>query len=368
MEPEVVKLFKTLLSFKSITPDDGGAFHYLKEYLKGSGDIVEFEKEGVKNLLVIKEQGKGDHLTLAGHIDVVPPGKGWETDPFVPVEKEGYIYGRGAQDMKSGLAGLIYAFKYGKWKRGTLSLMITSDEEGDAKYGTIEILRLMERENILPNYGIVAEPTCENQFGDTIKIGRRGSINGVLRIKGVQGHAAYPERCINPVELIAPLMGAFVGRNLDNGDEHFAPSKLVITDIRGGMEVTNVTPDEVKIMFNVRNGLSTNREDIEEFFRQLLRNIPYELHLHQSAYPFKTSKFSKVVKHLKKEVEKETGVTPTLSTSGGTSDARFLAQYGVEVAEFGVINDRAHKINERTTREEVIKIGKIFKDVVENWE
>jgi succinyl-diaminopimelate desuccinylase len=226
----------------------------------------------------------------------------------------------------------------------------------------------MERENILPNYGIVAEPTCENQFGDTIKIGRRGSINGVLRIKGVQGHAAYPERCINPVELIAPLMGAFVGRNLDNGDEHFAPSKLVITDIRGGMEVTNVTPDEVKIMFNVRNGLSTNREDIEEFFRQLLRNIPYELHLHQSAYPFKTSKFSKVVKHLKKEVEKETGVTPTLSTSGGTSDARFLAQYGVEVAEFGVINDRAHKINERTTREEVIKIGKIFKDVVENWE
>jgi succinyl-diaminopimelate desuccinylase len=368
MEPEVVKLFKTLLSFKSITPDDGGAFHYLKEYLRGEGEIIEIEKEGVKNLLVIKEKGKGDHLTLAGHIDVVPPGKGWKTDPFVPVEREGYIYGRGAQDMKSGLAGLIYAFKHGDWKRGTLSLMITSDEEGEAKYGTLEILKMMKREGILPNFGVVAEPTCETQFGDTIKIGRRGSINGVLKIKGVQGHVAYPERCVNPVELIAPLMGAFVGRNLDNGDRHFSPSKLVVTDIRGGMEVTNVTPDEVKIMFNVRNGLSTTREDIEQFFRQLLRNISYELHLHQSAHPFKTSQFSKIVKHLSREVEKITGITPNFSTSGGTSDARFLAEFGVEVAEFGVINDRAHKIDERTSVTEVTQIGEIFKSLIDNWD
>ena len=367
MDLEVLELFKELLQFKSITPSDGGAFQFLKEYLKGTGDIFEIEKGGVKNLIAIKEMGPGEHLTLAGHIDVVPPGEGWSSDPFQPVERGGYIYGRGAQDMKSGLTGLIYAFKFGRWRRGTLSLIITSDEEGEAKFGTLEVLKWMEREGLLPHYGIVGEPTSEERFGDTIKIGRRGSINGVLEIYGVQGHVAYPNRFLNPVEILAPLLPAFAGRNLDEGTQFFDPSRIVITDIRGGLQVTNVTPDKVRIMFNVRNSPATTPAEVEEFFKNLLKGVDYSLQLQVSAEPFRTDPSSKVVTLLQREVAQVTKVTPKLSTGGGTSDARFLAQFGVKVAEFGPRNDRAHKVDERVSIDEVLQLGEIFKRVLEGW-
>jgi succinyl-diaminopimelate desuccinylase len=362
----VIELFKKLLSFKSVTPNDGGGMEFIKRYLNGF-ETIETEKEGVKNLFIYKKFGEGEHLCFGGHIDVVPPGDGWLTDPFTPTEKNGFIFARGAQDMKSGLAAFLWAMKNIKNFKGTLSALITSDEEGEAVWGTRYMLEVLKEKNLIPDYSIVAEPTCEKQFGDSVKIGRRGSINGYLTLKGLQGHAAYPEKSVNPVHLIAPVLPKIAGHNLDNGDEHFAPSKIVITDIRAGMEVTNVTPGELKMMFNVRNNTHTDKEKIEKYFNECFNGLEYSLTLKQSAEPFVTNPDTKVVKLLDKAIEKHTDIKPKHSTAGGTSDARFFAKYGVKVVEFGVINDTIHAPNERTKAEEVIKLADIFKDVLENW-
>ena len=363
---DVIELFKKLLSFKSITPNDDGGMEFIKEYLNDF-EVIENEKEGVKNLFIYKKFSEGDHLCFGGHIDVVPPGEGWESDPFTPTEKEGFIYARGAQDMKSGLAAFLWAMKNAQNFKGTLSALITSDEEGDAVWGSKYMLEILKEKNMIPDYAIVAEPTCEKVFGDAIKIGRRGSINGYLKLKGLQGHAAYPEKAINPIHQIAPVLPKIAGFNLDEGDEHFSPSKIVITDIRAGMEVTNVTPGELKMMFNVRNNTHTNKEKIKNYFDKCFEGLNYSLELKQSAEPFITNPDTKVVKALDKAIKKETGTTPKHSTAGGTSDARFFAKYGVKVVEFGVRNDTIHAPNERTTPEEVIKLADIFKDVIEEW-
>ena len=363
---DVIELFKKLLSFKSITPNDDGAMEFIKNYLKDF-EIIEIEKEGVKNLFIYKKFGPGKHLCFGGHIDVVPPGNGWESDPFKPIEKDGFIYARGAQDMKSGVASFLYAIKNTKNFNGTLSTLITSDEEGDAIYGTKYMLEILKEKNLLPDYAIVAEPTSEKEFADAIKIGRRGSINGVLRLKGVQGHAAYPEKSVNPIHQIAPILPKIAGVDLDKGDEYFAPSKLVITDIRAGMEVTNVTPGELKMMFNVRNNTQTNKEKIEKFIEENFKGLNYSLELKQSAEPFITNPDTKVVKTLDKAIKKITNITPKYSTAGGTSDARFFAKYGVKTVEFGVKNDTIHAPNERTTKDEVIKLSKIFEETIKGW-
>jgi len=362
----VIELFKKLLSFKSVTPNDDGAMEFIKEYLNDF-EVIESKKEDVKNLFVYKKFGEGDHLCFAGHIDVVPPGEGWESDPFTPTEKDGFIYARGAQDMKSGLAAFLWAMKNTKNFKGTLSALITSDEEGDALWGTKYMLEILKEKNLIPGYAIVAEPTCEKAFGDAVKIGRRGSINGYLTLKGLQGHAAYPEKAINPIHQIAPILPKITGFNLDEGDEHFSPSKIVITDIRAGMQVTNVTPGELKMMFNVRNNTHTDKEKIKNYFEKCFKGLDYSLELKQSAEPFVTNPDTKVVKTLDKTIKKHTNIKPKHSTAGGTSDARFFAKYGVKVVEFGVKNDTIHAPNERTTPEEVIKLADIFKDVIEEW-
>ncbi len=362
----ITELFKKLLKFKSITPDDDGAMEFIKDYLNDF-EVIESEKEEVKNLFIYKRFGKGDHLCFAGHIDVVPPGKGWKSDPFEPVEKEEMIYARGAQDMKSGLAAFLWAMKNAKNFKGTLSALITSDEEGPALWGTKYMLEILKEKNLLPDFAIVAEPTCEKTFGDAIKIGRRGSINGVLKKKGLQGHAAYPEKSLNPIHKVAQVLHKIAGVDLDNGDKFFAPSKFVVTDIRAGMEVTNVTPGELKMMFNVRNNTHTDKEKIKKFIHKYFKDMNYSLELTQSAEPFITDPNTKVVKNLDKAIKESTGITPKHSTAGGTSDARFFAKEGVKVVEFGVKNDTIHAPNERTGKDEVIKLSQIFKKVIEEW-
>ncbi|WP_457561372.1 succinyl-diaminopimelate desuccinylase [Caminibacter sp.] len=364
---DVIELFKKLLRFKSVTPNDDGAMKFIKEYLNDF-EMIESEKEGVKNLFIYKKFGKGDHLCFAGHIDVVPPGDGWETKPFEPVERDGMIYARGAQDMKSGLAAFLWAMKNAKNFNGTLSALITSDEEGPAVWGTKYMLEILKEKNMLPDFAIVAEPTCEEIFGDAIKIGRRGSINGVLRKIGLQGHAAYPEKSINPIHKVAQVLHKIAGVDLDEGDEFFAPSKFVVTDIRAGMEVTNVTPGELKMMFNVRNNTHTDKEKIKKFIHEHFKDMNYSLELTQSAEPFITDPNTKVVKNLDKAINEITGITPKHSTAGGTSDARFFAKEGVKVVEFGVKNDTIHAPNERTGKDDVIKLSQIFKKVIEEWD
>jgi succinyl-diaminopimelate desuccinylase len=363
---QLIQLFKKLIVAKSETPDDGGLLDFIQEYLEGY-TAIRIDIEDVKNLFIYKKFSDGEHLCFAGHVDVVPAGDGWECDPYEALERDGYIYGRGTQDMKSGVAAFTQVLKETDDFNGTLSLLLTSDEEGPAKNGTVKVLEYLKEHNLLPDSVIVAEPTCEEIFGDAMKVGRRGSINGVIEKIGKQGHAAYPEKATNPIHKVAQVLPHIAGVNLDDGDEFFSPSQFVITDIRAGMEVTNVTPGKLKMMFNVRNSTKTDKDDIERFVHKYFKDFNYSLKIDQSAYPFMTDVNSKIVKVLDRAILHVSGITPKHSTAGGTSDARFIAPYGVDVVEFGVKNDRIHAPNERTSIDEVEKLYRVFRNVVLNY-
>ena len=363
---DIITLFKHLIERKSETPDDGGILDFIEGYL-ADFTPVRIDKEGVKNLFIYRKFGEGEHLCFAGHVDVVPAGEGWDTDPYTAVEKDGCIYGRGAQDMKSGVAAFVQAVKETDVFNGTLSLLLTSDEEGPAKHGTVEVLRWLEANGMLPDAVIVAEPTCENVFGDAIKIGRRGSVNGVIEKVGKQGHAAYPEKATNPIHKVAQVLHHMAGVNLDEGDENFSPSQFVVTDIRAGMEVTNVTPGKLKMMFNVRNNTKTTKEDIEAFVHRYFKEMDYSLTLDQSARPFVTDPDTKIVRTIDAAIAEVAGIRPKHSTAGGTSDARFIAEYGIDVIEFGVVNDTIHAPNECTTPEQVEGLYRVFSNVIETF-
>lgn len=364
----VIELFQKLLRFKSITPNDDGAFDFIEEYLGKEWNCIKVDIQGIKNRLYYKKfNNTKQHLCFAGHIDVVPVGNGWSVDPFEAQVINGVITARGAQDMKSGDAAFLYACKNARDFDGTLSILMTSDEEGEGTYGTIKMLEHLKQIDFIPNYAVVAEPTCEEIFGDAIKVGRRGSINGYITIKGKQGHAAYPEKCINPVHDFSKILPKIAGVNLDNGDEYFAPSKLVITDIRAGMEVTNVTPNDLKIMFNVRNSTNTTKEDVENFIHNNLKGLNYEFVITQGSFPFVTNKNSKVVIAMENSIKEILNITTKHSTAGGTSDARYFGAFGIEAIEFGVINDTIHSIDERTTVKEVEGLALVFENLIKKF-
>jgi len=368
---QVIELFKKFIAAKSETPNDGGLLDFIASYLQDF-TAIRIDVEDTKNLFIYKKFSEAKkHLCFAGHVDVVPAGEGWKYEPYKATEiVEGettYIYGRGAQDMKSGLSAFVQALKDTKEFEGTLSLLLTSDEEGPAKHGTVEVLKWLKENDMMPDSCIVAEPTCEEVMGDAIKVGRRGSINGIIKIEGKQGHAAYPEKAINPIHQIATILPNIAGVNLDEGDAVFAPSKFVITDIRSGMEVTNVTPGELKMMFNVRNSTKTTQESIIAFVEKHFKDVEYTLELDQSAYPFMTDTNKHIVRVIDKAILDVCGIETKHSTAGGTSDARFIAPCGVDVIEFGVKNDTIHSKNERTTKEEVEKLYGVFKEVIKNY-
>ncbi|MCE3036903.1 succinyl-diaminopimelate desuccinylase [Helicobacter sp. faydin-H20] len=374
----VVEILKKLVSYPTITPKECDIYTYIKNLLPDF-EALSFNKNEVKNLFLYKVYGDLPkntsldnlmHLCFAGHVDVVPAGEGWGSDPFVPMLKDNKIYGRGTQDMKGGIAGFLDALMQNTYKitePKIISILLTSDEEGVGVDGTRYVLEELKKINLLPHFAIVAEPTSSQEFGDTIKIGRRGSINGVLRILGKQGHVAYPEKCINPVEVLGERLGMLAGVNLDNGDEFFAPSKLVITDIRGGMEVVNVTPNDLKIMFNVRNSTLTTKESVEKYLIDTLKGIDYHLELKQSSYPFRSLKDGFLVKNFQEILQNLVGKEVKLSTSGGTSDARFFAQHQIEVIEFGVINDKIHSIDECVEIKELELLSQVFLQIIQKF-
>lgn len=364
-----VTLLKQLISFPSLTPDEAGAFDFITSYLPDFSTI-KTEKEGVKNIFLYKKFSDGPHVCFAGHIDVVPAGGEWQTNPFEAVEKDGVIYGRGAADMKGGMAAFLHTLKQTQNFNGTLSALITSDEEGDALYGTVLMLEKLKELNMLPDFCLVAEPTCEKEFGDTIKVGRRGSINGKLKLLGRGGHAAYPEKAINPVVLVSKILPELADARLDAGDEYFAPSTLVITDIKSGYGKHNVIPSELEILFNIRNSTATDTAKVESFIKNVLQKAgieKYELSMSQSSNSFVLSKTQKSTLYFEKLascVESATGQKPKPSTAGGTSDARFIATYGVTVLEFGPRNETIHAPNECVTTLEIENLAKIFKDFI----
>lgn len=362
-------LLEKLVQYPSITPKECGIYEFVLEILtqalgEGAFEVITQEKEGVKNLFVYTPYQADEHLCFAGHIDVVPPGEGWSSDPFMPTYEGGYLYGRGVQDMKSGVSAFICAFRDFLaqnphiTQKMRFSLLLTSDEEGDGTYGTQYMLQELESKGLLPTMAIVAEPTAHRICGDTIKVGRRGSINGKITIFGKQGHVAYPQNCINPTELLGARLGKLAGVNLDEGDTYFDPSKLVITDIRGGMEVVNVTPNELKILFNVRNSPKTTIKDVESYVRSVLEGLEFDLQLKQSSVGFLTD--SILVDMMSACITSVCGREPELSTSGGTSDARFFGARSIPVVEVGVPNDTIHALNERVVPQDVQRLYEIF--------
>lgn len=367
-------------------------------------------KSNFSNAESQNKKSQKPHLCFAGHIDVVPPGEGWASEPFSPTIKEGFLYGRGAQDMKAGVAAFVCAIREfvnclesqnlqtstkganvesqrvqdskesqkvqipqscdstsSQNFNGILSVLLTSDEEGAAIFGTKYTLECLKERDLLPDFAIVAEPTSVERFGDMIKVGRRGSINGILKIFGQQGHVAYPKKCLNPVDIIAPHLSKISGHKLDKGSEEFEPSRIVVTDIRGGLEVVNVTPNDLKIMFNVRNSTQTSIESVRKYLEHLLAKAPHSLELNQSSKPFLTDKQSLIVQKIVKALESQNGFAPELSTSGGTSDARYFAEFGVKVVECGVCNDSIHAINERVRMSEVEALQNAFVVLLAQW-
>ena len=363
---EVIKLFKQLVSIKSVTPEGIEILDFIKNYLP-EFEAKYFNKNGVSNLFLTKKFDDGVHLCLAGHVDVVPAGSGWKYPPFLAIEEDGFIYGRGTQDMKSGVAAMVESAKNLEYFPGTLSILLTSDEEGEAKFGTKYVLEELKKTNQLPDFAMIFEPTSENIMGDVIKIGRRGSINATLTIYGKQGHVAYPEKTINPIHLFLDKLQIIAGHQFDSGDDFFAPSQLIITDIRGGMEVTNVTPDKLKIMFNVRNSTKTSMQDVKRFVDEVCQGLNYDLDIFESSKPFLTNSNSEIVKKLSEAVETVCKIKPNLTTGGGTSDARFMGEFNIDVAEFGVINDRIHSKNERTSIQEVEKLYQVCNMVLKSF-
>lgn len=369
-----VGYLKELVACQSVTPSDGGALDLIASWLPDF-EAIRVDKGEVKNLLLRKCYGESStHLAFAGHVDVVPATKGWESDPFELTQRDGYIYGRGTQDMKSGVAAFVDAVSKSQSFSGTISLILTSDEEGDGVDGTDVTLGWMRDNNCLPDMCIVAEPTCETRFGDAIKVGRRGSINGKIVVKGLGGHAAYPQKAINPIEKVSLLLPLLSGIELDKGDDFFASSRLVMTTLQSGQGTTNVIPHDLTLLFNVRNNTLTTKEKVEEFVRDALKKAlieDFELEVKQSSYPFvtKEGKFSALLTTtLKNSIKEITGVEPKSSTSGGTSDARYIARYGIDVVEFGVKNDTIHAPNERTTIQEVEQLSLVFSHFLDHLE
>ncbi|RAX53058.1 succinyl-diaminopimelate desuccinylase [Helicobacter sp. 16-1353] len=365
-DSRMIDFLVKLIQKESVTPNECGIYDLIKDELSDF-NIINCDKGGVKNLFLYKDFSKDSsvaksskiHLCFAGHIDVVPSGSGWKYPPFGGVIENDILYGRGVVDMKGGIASFIYAIKKIKNFNGILSILLTSDEEGDGIYGTKIMLEHLKSIDLLPDFAIVAEPTSMDILGDTIKIGRRGSINGILKIKGIQGHVAYPQKCINPIDLIAPILPKLSNITFDNGDENFAESRLIITDIRSGMETVNVTPSELKIMFNVRNNPHTNQDSIKQYIASIFGEIPYSLVLKQSSYPFITHS-NVLVESLSKAIKDTIGINSIADTSGGTSDARYFSDFGVNVVELGLINKTIHAVDECSKIDDIINLSSIF--------
>ena len=373
-----IELTKTLINCRSVTPENDGAIEQVSHWLEEIGfksEILNFEEEGtasIKNLWS-KMGSKGPTICFAGHTDVVPTGNidEWSSDPFDANEVNDKIIGRGAADMKGSIASFISATnrfvkEYPDFP-GSIGFIITGDEEGCAINGTKKILTWMKSNNISFDDCIVGEPTNPNSLGEMIKIGRRGSVNGVITVKGVQGHVAYPHLADNPIPKLIKILENLINQKLDDGTEHFQPSNIEITSIDIGNTATNVIPKEASANFNIRYNDIFDRKKIEEEVHNRIRslNYDYSIKFEHSGDSFLTSP-GKLTKNLSKIIEDQTGNTPELSTSGGTSDARFIKDYG-NVVEFGLIGATMHKVDESASIKDIKNLTEIYYQLLKKY-
>ena len=365
---KVLNLTKELILKKSITPLDEGCQDLLINHLELLGFKVEKMPHGnVSNFYARKGQD-APLLVFAGHTDVVPTGpeEKWLSPPFEPTIKNDRLYGRGAADMKASLAAFIVSIQEfleeNKTHRGSIALLITSDEEGVAIDGTVKVIEALKNRKEKIDFCIVGEPTCVNKFGDTIKNGRRGSLSAKLKVKGIQGHIAYPELIKNPIHDVAPAIDDLVKTIWDEGNEYFPKTSWQISNINGGTGATNVVPGEVEILFNFRYSSASTSDALKTRFEKIIgkHQLDYEIDWQHSGEPYLTEKGS-LVNILSSAVREISEVTPTISTTGGTSDGRFISKLCDQVVEFGPINESIHKINENVNISNIETLKDIYK-------
>lgn len=374
-----IVLTKALISCRSVTPHNDGAIEQLSHWLSEMGfkcDILNFKEDGtddVLNLWARIGNEEGPALCFAGHTDVVPEGDEtrWSTDPFAANEIDGKIIGRGATDMKGAIASFVSATKKFLDERenfaGSISFIITGDEEGIAINGTKKLLNWMQENSISFDDCIVGEPTNPKRLGEMIKIGRRGSVNGVLTVDGQQGHVAYPHLAKNPIPMLLNILNNLTSDQLDQGNEHFQPSNLEITSVDVGNKATNVIPQSASARFNIRYNDNFNSETIEDEINRRLENFKnnFSLKLEHSGDSFLT-KPGKLVNDLSEIILNKTGINPDLSTSGGTSDARFIKSYG-NVVEFGLISETMHQIDESVAVKDINDLSEIYYELLKKY-
>lgn len=367
---DTLQLAKALIARRSITPDDGGCLAVVAEWLARAGFSCErLDRNGVGNLWA--RFGSTDPVVcLAGHVDVVPPGPEgqWTSDPFVPVERDGFLYGRGASDMKGPLAAMVTAamrVAAGRPASGSLALLLTSDEEGDAVDGTAHVVDVLRARGERIDACIVGEPTSDETLGDTVKVGRRGSLSGELRVAGVQCHIAYPERGRNPILSTIPALAELASTEWDRGNADFPPTSFQISNVHAGTGASNVIPGSLDVAFNFRFSPETTATRLQQQVRVLLdrHGLDYTLTWKPIAHPFSTPR-GPLVDAMIAAIRDATGVAPALTTSGGTSDGRFIATIAREVVEFGPTNETIHKVDERIRIADLGPLSRIYERTI----
>jgi succinyl-diaminopimelate desuccinylase len=368
---KVLELTRELTARPSITPDDAGCQRLIAERLLPLGFNVEWFLCGdVSNVLFTRGQGSPS-LWFLGHTDVVPPGPEdmWTFLPFHPDEKDGELYGRGVADMKGAVAAMVVALETFAAQRpdheGQLGLLLTSDEEGAAIDGVVRVAQELKRRGHRPDYCLVGEPSSQETLGDTVRVGRRGSIYVRLRVNGVQGHTAFPENLKNPVHQMAPFLKDLVEQHWDTGDEDFPASHCQVSWVKAGTGAGNVTPANVDLLANFRNGPMSPAEAIRDRFEKLLRNHgidDYDIRWEIMGEPFRSpaGKLRQAVTGAVREVLKQ---NPELNTGGGTSDGRYIAPLGTEVLELGLINTTIHQVDERTPVADLDRLFATYYDI-----
>ena len=374
-----LRLTEALIARASVTPTDGGCQALLGERLAQAGFACETlvcgpEDFRVTNLWALRQGGRpGPVLAFAGHTDVVPTGplEHWHSDPFVPTHRDGKLYGRGAADMKTSIACFVVAAEEfvaaHPQHAGGIALLITSDEEGPSVDGTLRLVELLQARGQRLDACIVGEPTSVDQLGDMIKNGRRGTLSGRLTVKGIQGHIAYPQLARNPIHEAAPALAELVAMRWDEGNTFFPPTSWQMSNIHAGTGAGNVIPGELDVQFNFRFSNESTPESLKARVHALLdrHGLDYQLAWTLGGETFLTPPGS-LSQGLSRAIEAETGVTPVLSTTGGTSDGRFIARICPQVVEFGPLNASIHKIDEHVVVADIERLKNIYRRTLEN--
>jgi succinyl-diaminopimelate desuccinylase len=362
-----LELTQALIARPSVSPADGGCQELMIERLAAAGFQIErLRFNNVENFWARRGRER-PLLCFAGHTDVVPsgPAEEWASEPFEPSIRDGLLYGRGAADMKSGLAAIVTACEQFVRDRprhgGSLALLITSDEEGQSVDGTRRVVEALEARREKIDWCLVGEPSSERQLGDTIKIGRRGSLSGRLTVHGIQGHVAYPQLADNPVHALAPALLELTSRVWDKGNAHFQPTTFQVSNLNAGTGAPNVIPGELKARFNLRFSTEQTVEGLKTTVESILmrHKVKYTLEWFLSGNPFFTPP-GELSAAVSRAVQETVGLSPTLSTGGGTSDGRFIAPTGAQVVELGVVNATIHKVNEHVRIADIDTLQRIY--------